>query len=489
MLISCAEMAAAERRFFATRSAEPWMDEAGQRCAAAIIDFFPKPGHVILFCGRGNNGGDALVIGRWLRRQGWTVEVRCAGPLSPLARKKSRELESESAISPSLTSPSERPLILVDGLLGIGAKGDLRGLTHTMAIELNRMRTEGRGTTFAVDLPSGFDADAGIAGQDAVIADYTLSITLPKIGFVQDGAENYLGRLIEIPLDIPLTGIPGRRFLFPSNLRSRLPRRLFDTHKGTAGKVVIAAGSVGMEGSAILTALGASRGGSGLVTIFTPEEIRSIVAMKVPAEVMVRSYRDFREISDTAADAYVVGPGLGGSPLPGLGDFLAQCKTPMIVDADALNFLSRNPPLLARLPLQRLLTPHPGEMARLFPRKSCDWDRATWAEALMSDHQFTLLLKGARTLIMSPGKDVEYNTTGHPGMASGGMGDVLSGLCGALVGQGCSLHDAGCLGSWLLGRSAELALRNGMAPESISAPVLAESLGLAMRALTNPDSP
>lgn len=468
------------------------MDEAGRLCAAAILDFLPGPGRAVVFCGRGNNGGDALVAARWLKRHGWDTELRFSGPreeLPALPRRKLAEYENET--DPAGSDPlAARPLVLIDGIVGIGAKGELRGPLRELAAEMNRLRLSGPGTTFAIDLPSGFDADTGLPGPDAVVADFTLSISSPKTGFVRDGAEHHLGRIVEIPLSIPLPdGDESRRLLFPATLRPRIPRRSFATHKGGAGRVVLVAGSRGLTGAAVLAALGASNGGAGLVTVAVPEEIVPIVATKAPAEVMVRPFRTFDEIAALPADVFGVGPGLGGTPAPGLLEFLSTQPQPVVLDADALNHLARSPDRLATLPPNRLLTPHPGEMARL-AGISPGFDRASLARRFADERGVSLLLKGARTIVASPGRPLEFNTTGHPGMASGGMGDVLTGLSAALVGQGLDLHDAACVGSWLLGRAAELAVRERrIDPASVTAPLVAEHLGMAWRALRTPGSP
>jgi hydroxyethylthiazole kinase-like uncharacterized protein yjeF len=486
MLVTCGAMSEAERLFFADRSPEPWMDEAGRLCAAAILDFFPEPGRAEVFCGRGNNGGDALVVARWLRRHGWSVTLHfpeATESLPDLPRKKLAEFEAEPPhrFGDWLAS---RPTIVVDGLVGIGAKGGLRGPIREMAARINEFRLRESATVFAIDLPSGFDADSGVAGANSVVADVTLSITAAKVGFATDAAANSVGRLVEIPLDIPLPEGDGtKRFLFPSNLRLRLPRRRYDTHKGAAGRVAIVAGGRGLTGAAVLAALGASRGGAGLVTLCVPEESYPIVASRAPAEVMVRPIRSFGELAELGADALAIGPGLGPTPPPGMVEFLIRHPAPLVIDADALNGLALCPGSLAELPPNRLLTPHPGEMERLFPKRP-DEDRCRLARRFAEGTGTTLLLKGARSVIASPQRPLELNTTGHPGMASGGMGDVLSGLCAALVAQGLELHDAASLGSWLLGRAAELALRDEhIAPESLSAPMVAEDLGRALRAL------
>lgn len=494
MLVTCSEMSEAERLFFSgDRSPEPWMDEAGRLCAVAILDFVPLAARARVFCGRGNNGGDALVVARWLKREGWRVEVILSDGvegLSPLARKKFAEWEDEPASSRSGVGVEGRPLVLVDGLVGIGAKGELRGTLRELAATMNAMRQRESGTTFAIDLPSGFDADWGVAGPDAVVADVTLAITAAKTGFVADGAENTVGRIVEIPLEIPLTsGDTTKSCLFPSNLRPRLPRRGFNTHKGDAGRVVIVAGSKGLTGAAVLSALGASHGGAGLVTVCVPDEIYPIVAAKAPPEAMVRPYRKGAEVRDLAADVFAVGPGLGSSLLEGIETLMIEETRPVVIDADALNFLARRPGGIPDFAGPRLLTPHPGEMARLTGGATGE-GRAELAGRFAAEHGITLLLKGARTVIASPERPLEFNTTGHPGMASGGMGDVLTGLCAALIGQGLDAHDAACLGSWLLGRAAELAKQDlGVAAESVTAPLVADRIGAALLALQTAGTP
>jgi ADP-dependent NAD(P)H-hydrate dehydratase / NAD(P)H-hydrate epimerase len=491
MLVTCEEMSEGERRLFSTGvDPEPFMDEAGRRCAEVVFHFFPEPARAEVYCGKGNNGGDALVVARHLKERGWRVALHFAGNPADLPALPAKKLaEYETAPARDTGGPSHR-LVLIDGLLGIGAKGDMRGRFLELAGRMNRLRGEAFATCFAIDIPSGLNADSGIPGEGAVMADYTLSITAAKSGFAADGAVNHVGRLVEIPLEIPVRGGDvSRDFLFPSNLRPRLRRRLFDTHKGMAGRVTILAGSRGLTGAAVLTALGASRSGAGLVTVCAPESLYPIIASQCPAEVMVRPFTDYRGIADVPGDVWAIGPGLGNEVDPAIVDLVYGDARPAVVDADMLNVLARDRSRLPSLPANRLLTPHPGEMKRLsgdaaFP------DRTSLARAMVEAWGVTLLFKGARTLIASPGSPVEFNTTGHPGMASGGMGDVLTGVTASLIAQGIGLHDAACLGSWLLGRAAEIAVqRGGIAAESVSAPLVAAHLGAALMALQTPDSP
>lgn len=483
MLVTCEEMSAAEKRLFSSGiSAETLMNEAGYRCALAVRQFFPSPGRAVVFCGKGNNGGDALVVARWLKRWSWSVEIRFSHgreELSPLGLKKRDEWEAEPS---ALIDPAGTPFVLIDGLLGIGATGPLRGAILEAATEMRQLREENFGTTFAIDIPTGLNADTGEAGEGAIVADYTLSICLPKAGFASDRATHYLGRLIEIPLDIPVPEANAEiRFLFPSNLRSRFPRRDFDTHKGAAGRVLIIAGSHGLTGAAVLASLGASRSGAGLITVCVPEKIYSIVASQCPAEVMVRSVSSIEEALAFPHDVVAIGPGLGRGHDQSVVRALRHHEKAIVVDADALNALAASGISPASLPSNRLLTPHPGELARLSDARGT---RVEVTQKLADQWNVTLLHKGTRTAIATPGHPLELNTTGHPGMASGGMGDVLSGMCASLIGQGLSLHDAACVGSWTLGRAAEISRdQSGIAPESISAVQVAESLGRAIFAL------
>lgn len=492
--MTCAQMSEAERHLFSGGvSPEPYMNEAGRLCAAAILSFVPEPARAAIFCGKGNNAGDALVVARWLKRNGWEIDLHFSHgseALSELARKKLVELQEETLPSPASPDPRARPLVIVDGLVGIGAKGDLRGGILALAERCNAMRLAENATCFAIDLPSGLDAETGRPGGGAIFADFTLSITATKVGFAADSAITHVGRLVEIPLDIPIAaGDPSRRFLFPSNLRPRLARRSYDTHKGEAGRVLLVAGSRGFAGAATLAALGASRSGGGLVTLCVPETIYGIVAAQCPPEVMVRPYRKAEELDDLPADVLAIGPGLGKDLAPGLIERLVEDPRPVVVDADALNALAASPEIFSQLPPSRLLTPHPGELVRLAGGGVAVGERCEIARRCADAWGVSLLYKGARSVVATPGHPLELNTTGHPGMASGGMGDVLTGLCASLAAQGLALHDAACVGSWLLGRAAELAvLRGRIAPESVSAPLVAEHLGAALRDLRNPDA-
>lgn len=437
------------------------MDLAGAGIARRLLDHFPRPGTAIAFIGKGNNGGDALVVLDHLRHAGWQVGLRCACPahqagVLPRQRLQRLDLAPMARVQPE----APRPLLLLDGLLGIGAKGALREPLAALAAEMNDLRRHHGALVAAIDLPSGLDADTGELHPGGVVADLTLTVGVPKLGLFADDAANACGRLMLVPLeDLPEPDRPGLRLASPETFPGLLVPRPHDFHKGKAGRVSVLAGSPGMSGAAVLCANGALRGGAGLVTVHAHD------ALPAPAEIMVRASADrIAEAFDAPADARVIGPGLGVPADAGrLLDLLERNEVPAALDADALNLIAAR----GRLDLLRpsyLITPHPGEFARLAPDLA-GLPRAEAAARFVERHPCTLLLKGARTLVAAPGGDLRINPTGHAGMASGGQGDVLSGICGALLASGCAPPDAAMLGAWLCGRAAERALTHGRQSE------------------------
>src|SRR5438093_12652056 len=211
---------------------------------------------------------------------------------------------------------------------------------------------------------------------------------------------------------------------------------------------------------------GALRAGAGLVEVFVPEEIYEIVASASVMEAMVKPVASYRDLLKEKPDVWAVGPGLGKSRAAEILDLIVKPKQPMVLDADGLNVVSEKISVLRHCKGERLLTPHPGEMKRLFPGEK--ESRATTATKFCRRFPITLLLKGSRTIVAEHGRPLSYNTTGNPGMATGGMGDVLTGVCAGLVGQGLSLYDAARVGAWLCGRAAEIAIfNNGQSEQSL----------------------
>jgi NAD(P)H-hydrate epimerase len=462
--------------------AEALMDAAGAAIAHAVLDFFPSPAHAVVFCGKGNNAGDVLVAARHLAALGWSIELDLAFPeseFSPLAAKKFAKLRSQA--SSQLSALNSQPAVLLDGLLGIGATGAPREPIASAIRRLNALRERHGAFVVAADLPSGLDGDTGAPGDPCVVAALTVTIGQPKTGLVADTATNFVGRLALAPLPELATaeGDPAA-LLTPELLSPLRPPRAFDSHKGLWGRVGILAGSRGFLGAAHICSEAALRAGGGLVTLFALPDAYEPLAVVAPPEVMVKPLRDLREALDDRFDALGVGPGLGSDNDDAILDVVTNFAGPMVVDADALNVLSRHG-VPATFAGPRLLTPHPGEMARLFP-ESARLPRRAAAEQFVARHAVTLLLKGARTVIAEAGAPTVFNTTGNPGMGSGGMGDALTGVCAALLAQKHTPREAAMLGAWLCGRAAERYVfgPNG-SPESLVASEVIRHLGGAFR--------
>lgn len=496
MLVTCRQMREAEEQAFAAgATADALMDEAGRGCAEVVRQFHPRPGTLILYLGSGNNAGDALVAARELQKDGWTLHARLSAEPERMKELPLRHWQSLPDIR-RLSGPAEiprapgRPLVLLDGLLGIGAAGELRPAVRALAAEMNVLRQTHGARTFAMDIPSGLDGDTGTPAPDAVVADVTAVIGCLKTGLVADSATALVGRIALVPLAALQVGEgdAGAVPLTPALLQTWLPRRSFDMHKGQAGRVGVLAGSRGFLGAARLACAGALRGGAGLVTLLAREDAYSLLAASMPPEVMVKSVADYREVLDLQFDALAIGPGLGFHAEDEILDVLCATTVPTVIDADALTMVARaGLDTVREMRGPRLLTPHPGEMRRLIANHPA-WQtlpRRILAETVAADLPgHVCLLKGARTVIAQLGQPTFFNTTGHPGMATGGMGDVLTGLSAALIGQGLPLHPAAATAAWLSGHAAEIAALN-QAEESILPTDLLTQLGAAWQDLAN----
>jgi NAD(P)H-hydrate epimerase len=485
MLVTCQQMQEIEQRAFGRGiSAADLMEQAGCGIARVVRLLYPKPGTLILYLGSGNNAGDALVAAREVQKHGWQVLARLSGPLESLKPLPRTHFDAFSNLrlldAPAQADHLTRPLVQFDGLLGIGATGEMRPAIRALAAEMNALRHRHQAWTVAMDIPSGLDGDTGLPFPDCVQADLTVTVAFAKKGLVADAATSFVGRLSLVPLpdlQSPDEWLDSAQLLTPELLQCWLPRREFEFHKGQAGRVGIIAGSRGFLGAAALACGGALRSGAGLVTLLVKEEIYSLLSARVSSEVMVKIVKDYREVRDMRFDALAIGPGLGFDHEVELLEVIRAAKLPVVIDADAITMLARSSdPNLLGSSAPRLLTPHPGEMLRLLPDQVSrrDW-AAKWARAHPGH---TLLLKGARTVIETAGQPTLYNTTGHPGMATGGMGDVLTGVCAGLAGQGMSLHHAAGFGAWLCGRAAEIAALE-MAQISVLPSDVIEHLGAA----------
>jgi NAD(P)H-hydrate epimerase len=521
-ILTAEQMRAAEKDAFASGvKVEALMNKAGAGVARAVAKFFQKPGRCIVFAGKGHNAGDALFAAQCLASCGWKIEVRLAfeeADCSELMRKKLDDLRNTTNRVPDWTDGIERdprvtilklfegvadelsfaqqefaeeayvgraaPLVILDGLLGVGGKPPLREPIRTACNSINRLRARKSAYVFAVDLPTGLDTDSGKMDRDCVVADFTVAIGYAKPGLVVDAASNHVGRLELVPLkDLRSPDAKPKEIIAsPPAFRGLLPRRKYNSYKNQFGRIGVVAGSKGFIGAALMTSQGALRAGAGLVEVFVPEEIYEIVAGAAFMEAMVKPIASYRELVKTKPDVWAVGPGLGKSHAVEILEFIEGARQPMVLDADGLNIVSDKTSVLKRCKGKRLLTPHPGEMKRLFPYEK--ESRARTATKFCGRFPVTLLLKGSRTIVAERSRPLSYNTTGNPGMATGGMGDVLTGVCAGLLGQGLSLYDAARLGAWVCGRAAEIAIfNNGESEQSLLAHDVLNHLGEAFKEL------
>ena len=500
--MSPAGMRAAEAAVLASGGeAGAAMDEAGARLAGLVRDWFPKTaGTVFLALGSGHNAGDALVAARHLSRAGWTARHWFADPARPLAdltRARFEALGADTrAIDPENPEPLwPRPWVVLDGLVGLNARLPLDDSLARAVGSINSLRNRHQAFVVAVDLPSGLDGLSGQPGDPCVVADLTATLASVKSGLLEDAAVPVVGRLALLPLStLPVAGGEASLALATSDfLSGLLPPRPHDLHKTRAGRVGILAGSPGMTGAAALAAHGALRAGSGVVTVFAPPGCAAEIAARCRPEIMVREW-SVRPEPDTLADSFdalVIGPGAGRSLDASAARLFRHLAKPAVFDADALNALAREsaagmPSLPAAAP--RLLTPHPGEFARLDPG-SAGLPRREAARRFACTHPGSaLLLKGPRTIVAQDGRPVAYNPTGHHGLATAGTGDVLAGIAGAMMARQPDAWTCGLLAAWLHGRASELACCHGHdTPESLAATALAEWLGPAFRSLRHHD--
>ena len=484
-------MHAAEQSAFARGvSVETLMDQAGAGVARAVRQFFPKPATCIVFAGKGHNGGDALVAAEQLQRIGWKIDIRLPFAEEHCSELTQKKLKALRVATPKLADTIERAphTIILDGLLGTGAKSFLREPIRTAAREINRLRREENAFVFAIDLPTGLDADSGENDpDDSVIADFTVTIGFAKHGLIIDSALNLVGRIEIVPLPglWPEAGAPNELAASPHSLSPLLPRRKFSAYKNEFGRIGVVAGSKGFVGAALMTTAGALRAGAGLAEVFVPEEIYEIVASAAPVESMVKPVRRYRDLLEEKIDIWALGPGLGKERASEVLNLIENAQQPMVVDADGLNILADKIHTLRTCRGPRLLTPHPGEMKRLM--EVGKMARSGIARNFCDQFPITLLLKGSRSIVCERGKPISYNTTGNPGMASGGMGDVLTGVCAGLAGRELSMYDAGRVGAWICGRAAEISIfQFGASEESLLASDVLAHLGNAFNELRNP---
>jgi hydroxyethylthiazole kinase-like uncharacterized protein yjeF len=477
--VSVAEMRGIERTAMDAGVTEAGlMSMAGESLGNALGRAFPEVGTAVAFIGKGHNAGDALIALRVLgERFGWHVSVRAAYRVEEWAALTKAQLRDLDLVESVHAEPAA--LLLLDGLLGIGAKGAPRGAIADLIREMDQLRATRGAVVAAVDNPTGVDPDTGEVFHGAVTANATFMIGAAKRGLLLGKASNATGTLHLVPVaGLEAEGIGEMELISPQTMDFGKSPRPFDFHKGMAGRVAIVAGSPRYTGAALISALGAIRGGGGLVTLYAPSAACDAIRSRLPLEAMLSPCDDPSTLLSVKCDAFVVGPGLGemdAAYSAGLAELIAHTRVPTVIDADALHLLANRG--LKPGPLH-LLTPHPGEFARLAPTLS-EISREDAARTFVSGNGGVLVLKDARTLIASDGAPLRVNSTGTPSMSNGGQGDLLSGVIGALLAGGMEMFDAASLGAWLCGRAAEISVSENGSP--VTASDTSDYLGLAVR--------
>lgn len=493
-IVSTAQMRELDRRTieeYGIPGAE-LMERAGTGVARWIRELArvrtPPMGFVRCLAGRGSNGGDAVVAARCLASWGLDVEVWLAATAADVrddARLALERLSGTGVTVREMPAPADwhgagaalppRETIFVDGLLGTGTRGAPREPVASAIRCINACAADGAAVV-AIDVPSGMDTDSGAAAGDVVRADLTVTMAFPKEGLLKPGALANTGAVEVVPIGIPdelSRPLPTEAELIcAADVRGLLPRRPRSAHKGTFGHVLVVGGAPGYPGAVALAGRAAVRSGAGLVSALVPDTVCGVVAGLAP-EVMVHAGRSTAQGSLAAGslqglpaplsafDAVLVGPGLTteAQGLALVSALLAGVSSRLVLDADALNVCAGHLARVRDAACPVVITPHPGEMGRLLGRPTAEVqaDRAGAARCVHEQTGATVILKGAGSLVLGRSRAPAINTTGNPGMATGGSGDVLAGVVAALLAGGLAPVDAARAAVYLHGRAGDRA--------------------------------
>ncbi|MDI9482792.1 MAG: NAD(P)H-hydrate dehydratase [Bacillota bacterium] len=464
------------------------METAAQRVAEKAMemlgeDFLNKK--TVVIAGKGNNGGDAFAAARHLHQWGCPVTVISLAPVEQIRGEPEIYIgileqlgvsvhylyhENDLPVLEKLTGGA---YLVIDGIFGTGIYGDISGFTAKAITAVNNSTAK----VLSIDIPSGINGRTGQVCKLAVKADETVTFALPKPGLFQYPGAKYAGNISIADIGIPPDAVnkvnPDGQLIDCSIVLKHLPKRPADGHKGTFGKLMIISGSAGMSGSGTLAARAAFKTGSGLVYLAVPKSLAFIYNVAIPEAITIQMQDDdgiimpenleaLKFLSNTM-DAVVIGPGLSTKPQVSrwVGSFVAECNKPIVIDADALNIIARQPHILLERKAPTVITPHPGEFSRLtgLPVEDVQKNRIDEALSFSSKYNVTVVLKGAGTVIANPGGEYFINATGHPGMAVAGSGDVLAGIIGSLIGQGVNHEKACAVGVFIHGKCGEMLAR------------------------------
>lgn len=475
------------------------MERASHACFVWFKQHFDTSCTIKVFVGPGNNGGDGLAISRMLACQGYNLSVYMlsgAEKLSPDALANYNRLVLIDNVDISTIDNSRFPVIskdevVIDAMFGSGLSRRLEGMVARLVHHIN----QGQATVVAIDIPSGLFGEENPISQTAAIikADYTLTFQMPKLSFFFAENDKYVGCPVVLDIQLSIEGIEKQKsnyeYTEPLQIHGILKRRSRFSHKGSYGHALLLAGSYGKMGAGVLSSRACLRSGVGLLTFQTPKVGYTIVQTSVP-EAMLSVDEDEMQITQCPnMDKYSaigIGPGIGTSNKTAdvLYKAIKEVHIPMVLDADALNILSLYLDWMPMLPPNTILTPHPREFDRMEGASSSGYERHLKQIEFSRVYQVIVVLKGAYTSITSPDGRCWFNSTGNPGMATGGSGDVLTGIILSLLAQGYEPIDAARLGVYVHGLAGDIAVVES-SEEALIASDIINHLGLAFKKIKN----
>lgn len=470
-----------------------------ERASKAFVEAFlasdsQKSKQVSIFCGTGNNGGDGLVIARLLVEQGWDVDcflVQFSDNVSDDNLINQNRLLNSGIPLQMITSKEDFPntihSVIIDALVGTGIKRPLEGLLAHVVQKINQQAA----TIYSVDLPSGlYDSGDCSAHLNGIVhANFTFTFQAPKLNFLLSEYANIIGvwNVLDIGLDQDfIDALPAQEFLLSrEKIQALIQPRPLHSHKGTFGHAGLVCGSKGMMGAAVLATSACLRSGAGLTTAMVPDNRYSILQTTCPEAMCVTIGKEEIDALPELGkySAIGIGPGIGQSKATEkvLLELISSANVPLIIDADALNLLSEAE--LAKLPKNSIITPHPKEFERLFGTSKNSHDRLDLLRLKSIQHNVIILLKGHHSCIALPNGNLYFNTTGNPGMAKGGSGDVLTGFLTGLLARGYTSEDAAMLACYVHGFSGDLCA-NEIGMEGMTAGDLISFLPAAIQEVT-----
>lgn len=447
------------------------MERAAGRVFAWIVSKYSRSCNFVIFTGPGNNGGDGLVIARMLHLNDYCVEVFTLSESSRTAdwEINFRRFNDSNGTITEINGPADIPvikpgIIIVDAIFGSGLNRPVSGIAADVIQSLNVSGA----TVISVDIPSGLFCDDNSENdfRNIVRADHTLTFQFPKLSFMFSGNSEYAGEWHVLDIGLHRESIKNTDtdfyYVTGSNVSGLIKRRLKFDHKGVYGHGLLIAGSYGKIGAAVLSARSALRTGIGLLTCVVPECGYDILQTSVNEAMVVTSSSEkiISDIPDPGGyDAIGVGPGIGTDirTADAFRKLITTCTLPLVIDADGINILASDTSMLQALPKLTILTPHPGEFDRLAGRSENDYERLMKQITLSRQYDIIIVLKGAQTSISLPSGKVYFNSTGNPGMATAGSGDVLAGMILSFLAQGYTQADAALLAVYLHGLSGDIA--------------------------------